>query len=266
VKGLSAIHRGKIITILVLTTFFTVAIVDISHASHPLITDDAYTQGKGNFQLEVTGEYVNDKETDKGETTNSETAATTITLGITETIDIVAAMGYQNIRKNTEGAISRNDGAIDSGIDVKWRFYEKKNDLLLAIKSGIIFPTGDADKGLGSGIARFRFFFISSKELKSFTFHLNLGYMRNNNKNDERKDIAHASLAGEWKIMQKLRLVANAGIETCKDRSYVNDPAFILGGLIYSITEKLDIDLGVKHWITRTENDFTALAGITIRF
>jgi len=263
---LSVIHWGSLIKALALTVFFIVSVVDISYATHPLVTDDAYTQGRGNSQSEVNGEYVNDKDTDKGEVTNSSTAVTTITYGITENIDLVASAGYQNIRKNAEGITSRNDGATDTGIDVKWRFYEKKNDFFLAVKPGIIFPTGDNDKGSGSGIVRFRFFFISTKELEPFTFHLNLGYMRNNNKNDERKDIAHVSMAGEWKIVQKLRLVANAGIETCRDRSYVSDPVFILGGFVYSITEKLDIDIGIKHGITRTENDFTALAGITIRF
>ncbi|MCX5812790.1 MAG: transporter [Proteobacteria bacterium] len=121
-------------------------------------------------------------------------------------------------------------------------------------------------KDWAAASSAFDSFSSQTKELEPFTLHLNLRYMRNNSKNDEKKYIAHASLAGEWKIMRKLRLVANAGIETCKDRSYVNDPAFILGGLICSITDKIDIDVGIKHGITRTENDFTALAGITIRF
>jgi hypothetical protein len=266
VKYLFVVPWGKIIKALILMACFKVMTVGISFASHPLITDDAYTQGKGNFQLEIAGEYFNDKDKDKEEKINSATTAVTITYGIAETIDIIATTGYQSIRKNVEGTVLRNDGTVDTGMDVKWRFYEKKNNLFLAIKPGIIFPTGDNDKGLGSGVTRFRFFFISSKELGSFNFHLNLGYMRNNNKNDERKDIAHASLAGEWKIMQKLRLVANTGIETCRDRSYVNDPVFILGGLIYSLTEKIDIDAGIKHGITSTEIDFTVLAGLTMRF
>jgi hypothetical protein len=34
----------------------------VSLAAHPLITDDAGTQGKGKFQLEVNGQYEHDEE------------------------------------------------------------------------------------------------------------------------------------------------------------------------------------------------------------
>ena len=225
-------------------------------AVHPLITDDAYTQGKGAFQVELTGEYVNSKDTDAGKTTNVVTTGAALTYGIIDNIDIVLISGYQSVRDNVEGATSRNSGVTDSGIDVKWKFYEKKDNISLAIKPGIIFPTGEDEKGLGSGKVRYRFFFISSKELGAFTVHLNIGYMRNENMLDERKDILHASLAGEWKVAKRLRFVANTGIETCRDRSHIDDPAFILVGFVYGITEKIDLDLGVKGGITRTENKF----------
>jgi opacity protein-like surface antigen len=39
-----------------------------------------------------------------------------------------------------------------------------------------------------------------------------------------------------------------------------------LGGVIYSLTEKIDLDLGYKYGITRPEVDHTMLAGITIKF
>jgi hypothetical protein len=37
----------------------------IAWGAHPLITDDAGTQGKGKFQFEVSGQYDSDKETEK---------------------------------------------------------------------------------------------------------------------------------------------------------------------------------------------------------
>lgn len=232
----------------------------------PLITDDAYTQGKGGCQVELAGEYVNDTDTDAGKTTNIVTTAAAFTYGVVDNVDIIVTSGYQSIRDNTEGITSRSDGVLDSVIDVKWRFYERKDGLSLAIRPGVIFPTGDDEKGLGSGKARYRFFFISSKELEPFTVHLNIGYMRNDNRLDEREDILHVSLAGEWKFAERLRLVADAGIETCRDKSHINDPAFILIGLIYGVTKKIDLSLGVKSAITNTENNFSALGGVTFRF
>jgi hypothetical protein len=38
-------------------------------AAHPLITDDAGTQGKGKFQIELNGEFTYDKEIGLGGTT-----------------------------------------------------------------------------------------------------------------------------------------------------------------------------------------------------
>ena len=43
-------------------------------------------------------------------------------------------------------------------------------------------------------------------------------------------------------------------------------PAFILGGIIYSITENFDMDLGVKGGLNKPETDLTILAGIAMRF
>ncbi|MGZ6220645.1 MAG: transporter, partial [Syntrophales bacterium] len=80
------------------------------------------------------------------------------------------------------------------------------------------------------------------------------------------EDIWRASLAGEFKITKKLKLVADIGAERNTDKSSDTNPAFILGGFIYSIRENLDIDFGVKAGLNNAEADMTYLAGITLRF
>ena len=64
------------------------------------------------------------------------------------------------------------------------RFYEHA-DLSLAIKPGLTLPTGDDEKGLGTGKATYRLFFIASQEMDPWAFHLNLGYIRNENTLEE---------------------------------------------------------------------------------
>jgi hypothetical protein len=90
--------------------------------------------------------------------------------------------------------------------------------------------------------------------------------MRNENKLDERKDIWHISLASEVKLIKNLRLVANIGVERNPDGTSNKHPAFILGGLIYSIIDNLDIDIGIKGGLNKPETDLTILAGIALRF
>jgi hypothetical protein len=135
-----------------------------------------------------------------------------------------------------------------------------------ALKPGATFPTGNEKKDLGTGRVTYSIFFITTKEIEPLAFHLNLGYMRNENKLDERKDIWHISLASELKLIKDLRLVTNIGMERNPDRTSNKHPAFILGGFIYSIFENFDIDIGIKGGLNKQETDVTILAGIAWRF
>ncbi|HBH61146.1 MAG TPA: transporter, partial [Nitrospiraceae bacterium] len=50
------------------------------------------------------------------------------------------------------------------------------------------------------------------------------------------------------------------------DKELTSHPAFVLGGLIYSITENFDIDTGVKAGLNKPETDLTFLAGMAVRY
>ena len=153
----------------------------------------------------------------------------------------------------------------DATLQVKWKFFEK-NGLSFALKPGIDFPTGNDDRGLGTGKIGGSLFLIASREMGPWAFHDNLGYMRNENNSDERKDIWHASFAATWEVIKDLKLVANVGIERDRDDEANEDPAFIIGGIIYSVNEHFDVDLGVKGGLTRSETNISALAGVTLSF
>ena len=96
--------------------------------------------------------------------------------------------------------------------------------------------------------------------------HGNIGGMRNENDTDERKDIWHASVAGELEVIKNLKAVANVGIERNPDAESNADAAFILGGLIYALTKDLSVDVGVKVGLTEPEADYTILAGMALKF
>ena len=242
---------------------FGVMFASVSFAAHPLITDDTGTQGKGKFQLEVNGEYGHDK--DNGVTTKTTQAAAALSYGVTNPIDIVLGIPYQHIKTKDLETVMTNDGISDMSIELKWRFYET-DGFSFALKPGLTLPTGDDDKGLGSGRATYHLFLITTKEIKPWALHLNLGYNRNENKVDERKDIWHASLASTVEVIKDIKLVANIGAERNPDKSSNTHPVFIIGGLIYSISEDFDIDFGIKAGLNKPETDYSVLAGITWRF
>jgi hypothetical protein len=239
-----------------------------SYAAHPLITDDTGTQGKGKFQIEVNGQYDYDKETEEGVTTKStgSEVASILSYGMTDNIDIVLGLAYQwRKEKEDNETTSDENGISDMSLEMKWRYYEK-DGFSLALKPGVTFPTGDDKKGLGAGRAAYYLFLISTKEIQQWAFHLNLGYKRNENNADERKDIWHASATSEVEVIKNLKIVGDIGIEENPDKASKTDPAFIIGGVIYSITDDFDIDLGLKAGLNKPETDYTILAGTTFRF
>mgnify|MGYP000252833323 CR=1 FL=1 len=237
-------------------------------AAHPLITDDTGTQGKGRFQLEVNSEVNYDKESEAGvktKTTGGE-VGTIISYGIIDNVDIVLGVPYQWFKVKEDGeTISREKGISDISLELKWRFYER-DGWSFALKPGVTFPAGNEKKDLGTGRVTYSIFFITTKEIEPLAFHLNLGYMRNENKLDERKDMWHFSLASEVKLIKNLKVVANIGAGRNPERVSHKHPAFILGGLIYSVVENFDIDIGIKGGLNKPETDLTILAGIAWRF
>jgi hypothetical protein len=224
-------------------------------AAHPLITDDTGTQGKGKFQVEVNSEFNYDREKEEGVTTK-ETGGeigTILSYGILDNIDIVVGIPFQWFRVKEDNDLTtknKESGISDLSLEVKWRFYEKEG-LSFALKPGIIFPTGN--------------------EIGPWTFHFNLGYMRNEyklreDKEANRKKIWHVSCASEVEVVKNLKLVGNIGMERNPEKTSRKHPAFILGGLIYSISENMDIDFGIKGGLNKPETDFTILSGIAFRF
>lgn len=238
-------------------------------AGHPLITDDTDTQGRGSLQVEMGISHFYDKFKEDEQTTcktKGGEAGLQLTIGLIDTVDIVAGLPYQwcDIKEN-DIHVAREKGISDITLELKWRFFEK-NGWALAIKPGIILPAGNEKKGLGAGRVGGSFFLIGSKEFEPLTFHVNVGYTRNENKLDERIDLWHLSAAAEIEIIRNLKLMGDIGLARNPDPESNNHPAFVLAGISYDFFEWLTIDAGIKRGLTATEPDWTGLAGITVHF
>lgn len=55
-------------------------------------------------------------------------------------------------------------------------------------------------------------------------------------------------------------------MDTNTDKASDSNPAFLLVGLIYSRSKDLDFDLGIKAGLNKVAPDYSALAGVTIRW
>lgn len=234
-----------------------------AYASHPLITDDTGTQGKGHVEFETGVEYGHEKES--GVTEDTTEIVPVLAYGITDTMDIELCVPYQFTRVKEAGMKTTEDGFSDVEIDLKWCFYEK-DGLSFALRPLISFPTGDNEKGLGAGKVGYSLLLFITKEIKPLSIDVNLGYKRNENKLDEREDIWHASLSPRFEVAKGINVVADIGMETNPDKSSDTHPVFLLGGIIYSISKHLDMDIGLKGGLNKPETDYSILAGITFRY
>jgi hypothetical protein len=268
-KALSGKHKVKKQLISTFAAFLFMSISTVCLAAIPLITDDTGTQGKGKFQVEVLGEYSSDKEhvaeNEPWLESQHNGVGAAITYGITDAVDIVFALPYQFMKIDQDNDTQKENGFADSAVEAKWRFFEK-DGFSLAAKPGITLPTGNENKGLGAGRSTYYLYLVGSKESGPWAFHSNIAYIRNENKNDGRKDIWFASLATTFEVLKGLKLVGDMGVESNADRSSTTAPAYILGGFIYSPLENFDIGLGVKGGLTKPEADLAIRGGVTWRF
>lgn len=252
----------------VMVTGALLLVSSFSWAAHPLITDDAGTLGKGKFQIEISGQHDSDKEIVNGVDTKwtGSQLATTLSYGFIENADLVLALPYQWGKTTEDGVTTyQEQGIADVTLDLKWRFFEQ-NGFSLALKPGLRFPTGNEEKGLGAGRLGYQAFLIGSREIALWAFHASIGYILNENKADAERNIWHASFAATYEVIKDLKVVGNIGIERNRDKSATKDPAFVLGGFIYSLFDNLDVDFGVKYGLNSVETDWSLMVGAAFRF
>ena len=237
--------------------------VSAAEAAHPLVTDDTGTQGQWKGQVEVTGELGRDRAA--GTRTDSGQLATTLTLGVWETVDVFLGVPYQFETIKAAGAKDATDGVGDLTLGGKWRYWER-GAWSLAVKPSFTLPTGDDGAGFGTGRVTANLVLVGTWAADPWAVHANVGYLRNENTQGDRENLWQASLAEEWHVLPRLRVVANVGAEQAHTLGSTTPLVFVLGGVIYGVTDTLDLDLGVKGGLTRPETDLTILAGLTWRF
>lgn len=242
-----------------------------SWAALPFITDDTGTQGKGKYQLELAAEYGREREAqDDIISIESQYAlAGVLTCGITARLDVFIGTPYVRDIEEAAGTgdpAGRASGIADTVIGSKWHFYERKG-LSLALKPTVFIPTGDWEKGLGTGKARYLVFLLLTQELGAWAVHANGGYISNENKIDERTDLWHASVAAVHEVVMNLKVGVDLGAATNSHKTSSSAfTSYLLGGMIYSATEALDLSLGVKYGLSMAEVDWVVFPGLTWRF
>lgn len=233
-----------------------------SFAGHPLITDDAYTQGKNHWQFEWAAEYDRFSDGDFKEEAVAVPVLPSVTYGLFDSLDLVATSSYV-YTKATDGEDTERTKSNVLEIQAKWRFFETES-LFLALKPGILIPLVTEMEGTVADNMAYSMYFIGTYNIGAFDFHLNSGYIAYGEEGYF-TNAWHNSLAGEWNFAGDFKLVANTGFDY-EENMNRNFPVFALGGLVYSPSENLDFDLGYKRMFRiDTGVNYAVVAGVTLR-
>ena len=223
-----------------------------ARAAHPLITEDTGTQGRGRWQLEVNGER---SRLDAGGRVGQ--GAATLSYGATDSVDLQLTGGLAEVRDGV-----RIRGALDTALDLKWRFFEREA-LTLAIKPGVTLPT--AKPGLGGERAKGGSLLIASYELEALALHAHAGYLRNRNAIGERTSLRHASASLWLKPTEALKLVVDRSRDTNPDPASSRALHQSIAGAIYGITKDFDVDVGWRR-THGPDGERAVMAGVALRW
>lgn len=239
-------------------------------------TDSAAPVAAGHFEAELNGAYTIDKKRSGSDTAKCHATESdlTVTAGLTDGTDISATLPYTlTSREKIGGSLARRDeGFNDLTVAIKYRFFDSSG-LQLAIKPGVILPTGNSSEGLSDGRSGVTAALLATKEVRGgkLVLHANAGYEHHDYRDAATREAARGniftfSLAGEATAAAGLILAVDLCLATAADKSMDTPALSALGGATYEISKMLETYAGIKAGLTKPADDLTALAGIKVKF
>jgi hypothetical protein len=239
---------------------FVLAFPIAAHAAHPLITEDTATQGRGKFELEIGNAWTRDG------SDRSFELGPQLSYGVLPQLDAILRPTWLDQRSTIAGDTVHARGAGDTAADMKWRFFER-DKLSLAVRAGVTAPTGDADRGQGSGKPTYHGLLAASIDLAPIAVHANIAYTRNRADPMERRDLYHASAAAVWTVDASWRLLlAELATDTNVDNTQSVWPSVARVGAIYTVKRGFDIDVGYQTRLNHAAASQVLLVGVTARW
>jgi hypothetical protein len=231
------------------------SIFNPAHAAHPLVSEDTGTQGVGGYQIEINTDWLKD------EGIKTRTATATLTRGVLDNLDTFINLPY---------TLSEPNGFNDVSIGIKWRFFEA-DGFSMGLKPEYRLASGDQQKSLGDGRSGESLTLMTQYEWGAFTWLFNIGseshrYSDPTKNQESRKYIHKSSVAVLYAINDEWTVLIDSGVRSHSTKQEKSEPQFAILGLIHQLNDDLDLDIGYKKSLNRTETDKQIGVGITYRF
>ena len=163
-------------------------------------------------------------------------------------------------------------GAGDSNLGFKYRIFDNpKYQMRGAFGLGFKFPTGNDDKGLGTGKTDFEIYTAFSKNFEKIVAHLNLGYIMTGDPNtqfypDGLADKFYYNIGIEYPHTQNVTVMAEVNGEDWGAEGMKVD---VTPGLRYTPTENFALEVGVPIAVTNDQRygyNYRLVLGLTTFF
>jgi hypothetical protein len=232
-------------------------------AGHPLEVEDTYTEGKGNYLLELTDDYVKDN------SFRSTKLNSIITAGAGEHTDFSLEVPYLTLNPSpvTDTYAS---GMGDIRLKVKHQIFENEVKQSMGYLLYTDLPTGDSDKGLGTNNVIWGFKIMEQQGCCSNIYHLNVGYEVNGRDLKSIKTgndyTINYGLAIEHKLTESFRFLSELAGENRREEGVYSRPFTFLAGFIYDVSRSWYVDLGARAGLNKYAEDYSVRAGTGVRF
>lgn len=230
-------------------------------AMHPLLTDDVATAEQGGFELETALAWSRDSNAE-GQAVAGEIGLA-LTWGVSAVVDLGICTAYA--RMNADGAVQ--SGPRDSYVSLKWRFVDTEF-LKLAAVPYLALPSGDEDKGLGSGKLSFGVNLVASRALAGdWNVNANaawdhINYAPAYDSPDQRHDLWRLSVSVDTRLAETWVLAAEIGTSRA-GASTDRNPAFATVGAVWSPGKAVDLSFGYRFALNQAETDHGLLLAAT---
>ena len=236
----------------------------ISFAFRPFRTEDAGISPIGFFAVELGNEF---RKTHDGKD-NVTTFA--LTYGLLDWIETEIDFALLTLRPDS----GKNEfGFGDTVLLSKFKILGEKgvlydNDLFpdMVIRPSVLIPTGDEDRGTGSGQIELGILLVLEKTFWKVGSRANIGYLASNDPTfDENFEdrFFYGVQADVPLFTERLRFGSEI---TGQFASGEGSPLFSLTGLVFQVTENIVLDGGVELGLKNAGSAVTVIVGITFGF
>lgn len=259
-----------------LLTTLTISLLLTGTARAGLLqSDSADPVDAGHVETELNGIYTVDKAQRSGVTAkcHATDADLTITAGLKSGMDLSIALPYTLASRERIGGLLaiKSDGLNDMTVDLKVRLVDTRA-IKLAIRPGLLLPTGKSSDGLSDGRLGLTTALLASREFADgkLLLYINGGYERHNYRDVQvrtatRHDIFIATAALEAEAAPGLFLSAELVMGTNPARDDSTLPAFAVAGTKFEFTPAVEGYAGVKAGLTKPADDLAVLLGLVIK-